>query len=527
MGGSAVLNVAAGAVGASVNLAIAALVGRHLGAEGTGTYFLVVAAFLIAANTAELGADTGLVRFVSAARAVGRPEEARVLLRSAVRPVLLVVGMLVVATAAIVLAVDPVRSVEPGVLVAASVAAGSLSMVAVLLGLTRGFDDVLTYPALQNVLLPLGRLGAVGLAVLAGWGVSGLLAAWLSPVPLVLALATVVAVRLVRRGSPRTPAVGPARRQEIGAAFWGFTAARGVTACVEILLEWIDVILVGALASPAEAGVYAVVTRCLRASEIVQQAARIVVGPQISAALARGDLAHARAIYEVVTATMIWVAWPFFILVAVFAEPVLRIFGPGFSSGATPMAVLAAAMALSVAAGTVQTILLMGGRSTWQLADKTGALLLNITLDLLLIPIWGITGAAIAWAVTIVADTLVVVWQVQGLMGIRPSGRHLKVAMVQPLAVIALPALAARTLFGTSGTTAAITTVVLGVGYVWLGWRTRHALGLVQMMTLRDRVPAPPAKTEVMECSRPDAVSDTVVYPPQAAISSRKTGPGS
>ena len=213
---------------------------------------------------------------------------------------------------------------------------------------------------------------------------------------------------------------------------------------------------------------------------------------------------------------MIWVAWPFFILLAVFAEPVLRIFGPGFSSGATPMAVLAAAMALSVAAGTVQTILLMGGRSTWQLADKTGALLLNITLDLLLIPTWGITGAAIAWAVTIVVDTVVVVWQVQGLMGIRPSGRHLRVAMAQPLMVVALPALAARTLFGATGTTAATTTVVLGLGYIWLGWRTRRALGLAQMMALRTRLPSQLAKTGVMESSLWAGVSDTVVYPPKA-----------
>jgi O-antigen/teichoic acid export membrane protein len=231
--------------------------------------------------------------------------------------------------------------------------------------------------------------------------------------------------------------------------------------------------------------VYAVVTRCLRASEVVQQAARIVVGPQISAALARGDTTHARDIYGVVTAAMIWVTWPFFVLLAVFGDQVLRVFGPGFEEGAVPMAVLAGAMAVATAAGTVQSILLMGGRSVWQLADKTGALVLNVALDLLLIPWWGITGAAMAWAVTIVVDTAIVVWQVQRLMGIHPSGRHLRPAIVQPLVLVALPALAARLILGSSVPVVIVTAAVSGFIYLAVGWKTRRVLGFTRLVAIR------------------------------------------
>ncbi|MEH3066681.1 MAG: hypothetical protein PGN15_01125 [Aeromicrobium erythreum] len=106
------------------------------------------------------------------------------------------------------------------------------------------------------------------------------MAAWLLPVPLVLVVAIALALRHVPR--TRTP-----RRAYPG--FWGFSAARGATACVEVVLEWADVVVVGVLASPAEAGVYAVVTRCARAGEVVQQRRRIAVGPAISSASARGD----------------------------------------------------------------------------------------------------------------------------------------------------------------------------------------------------------------------------------------------
>ena len=487
MGGAAALNLAAGVVGSSVGLVIAALVGRHLGVDGAGTYFLVVAAFMIAANTVELGADTGLVRFVSAARAVGRTEEIPVLLRSAVLPVMAAVGLLVAATGAVAVLVDPVAGVSPWLLVAASVVAGALAMTAVLLGVSRGFGDSVTYPLVQNLLLPVGRLGAVVVAVLAGWGVSGVLGAWLAPVPLALVVAAAVALRIARRGAMGRPAVVPSARREMGTRFWGFSAARGVTACVEILLEWIDVLLVGALASPADAGVYAVVTRCVRAGEVVQQAGRIVVGPRISAVLARGETEAAGEIYGVVTAAMIWVAWPFFILLAVFPDQVLRVFGPGFAAGASAMTVLAVAMALATAAGTVQTVLLMGGRSRWQLADKSGALVLDVVLCLLLIPPWGITGAAIAWAVTIVVDTAVVVWQVQRVMAVRPSHRHLRHAIAQAMVIVAIPALAVRAVLGSSGSTVIATTAVLAVVYLGIGWVTRDRLGLTSLFTRPER----------------------------------------
>ncbi len=484
LGAAAVVNLTAGAAGALLNLVIAAVVARHLGVAAAGTYFLVVAAFMITANVFELGADTGLVRFVSAARAVGRLEDVPALLRTAIRPVLIGCILCVVATAVVLSVVGEIDGLSPWLLLAASAVAGALSMTALLLGATRGLGDTFAYPVLLNLVLPVGRLAAIGVAVLAGWGVSGVLVSWLAPIPLVLVLAAAITWRLVRRATPsRRPE--PGHRRELGVSFWRFSAARGVSAAVEILLEWVDVLLVGALASPADAAIYGVVTRCLRASEVVQQAARIVAGPQISAALARGDKEHVREVYGLITAAMIWLTWPFFIVLGVFGDQVLRIFGPGFRDGAIPMAVLAGAMALATAAGAVQTILLMGGRSTWQLADKTGALCLNVVLDLLFIPWWGITGAAIAWAITIVVDTLIVLWQVQGLMGLRPSGGHLRLAIVQSLLVVAVPMLAARMLFGSSATVLAATVSALAVVHVAIGWKTRHALGMTRLLAIR------------------------------------------
>lgn len=481
------VNLVGGATGSVIGLALAALVGRSLGAEGAGTYFLVVAVFMIVSNIAELGADTGLVRFVSAARATGRLHDVPHLVRIAIRPVLLG-GVVVVVLASIWAWARPGQLAELSptfVIVAAVLAVGS-SMTAVMLSIARGFGDVLTYPLLQNIALPLLRMIAVGAVVLAGGGSLSVLTAWLAPVPVVLALATAVALVTMRRRSGRLRAASGDRR--VAREFWTFSATRGVSAAVEILLEWFDVIVVGLLTSAREAGIYAVVTRCARAGEVVQQAARIAVGPQISAALARGAVLEAREIYGLVTAAMIWLAWPFFIVLAVFGDAILSIFGPGFEDGARSLAILSLAMGLATAAGTVQTILLMGGRSAWQLADKSAALVLNVALNLLLVPVWRIEGAAVAWALTIVADTVLVVYQVQQLMGVRPVGRQLWVAATLAVGAVGVPVLGSRLLFGSSLVVLFATVVVVAVAYLAVSWPLRDRLGLTQLVAHRASV---------------------------------------
>jgi len=406
----------------------------------------------------------------------------------AIGPVL-VGGVVVVAGAAVWARgrSDDVVGLDPGLVVLAAVLAVLSSLIAVALSVARGLGDVLAYPVLQNIGLPLLRLLGVFAVVTAGGGVAAVLTAWMAPVPVILVLAIAVAAVLLTRqaGGLRPHRVAAAERRLMTRRFWSFSATRGVSSAVEIMLEWIDVILVGALTSPEEAGIYAVVTRCARAGEVVQQAARVAVGPQISAALARGAVVEAREIYGLVTAAMIWLAWPFFIVLALFGDTVLSAFGPGFDEGAASLAVLSLAMGLATAAGTVQTILLMGGRSTWQLADKSAALVVNIALNLLLVPQWGIEGAAIAWAVTIVADTLLVVFQVQRLMGVAPIGRHLWVAAGLSCGVVGGLGVTARLVAGSSVRVLLVTIVVTAAVYLAASWPLRHRLGLVALVAHR------------------------------------------
>jgi O-antigen/teichoic acid export membrane protein len=108
--------------------------------------------------------------------------------------------------------------------------------------------------------------------------------------------------------------------------------------------------------------------------------------------------------------------------IAVFAPVLLGLYGPGFGAAQTPLLILAVAGLVATGVGPVDVVLLMAGKSSWNLANTAVALTLNVVLNVLLIPHLGMTGAAIAWAASLLANNLLPLWQVRRLLGIHPFG---------------------------------------------------------------------------------------------------------
>jgi O-antigen/teichoic acid export membrane protein len=146
-------------------------------------------------------------------------------------------------------------------------------------------------------------------------------------------------------------------------------------------------------------------------------------GPKISELFARRQLDRAAVIYQTATGWMVGLAWPIYLTLAIFAPVLVRVFGPEFEAGAVPLRIAAIAMLVAAAAGPVDMILLMAGRSTWNLANTVVALGANIVLNFLLIPRLGLAGAAIAWGVSIATNNLLPLTQVWFTMHLHPFGR--------------------------------------------------------------------------------------------------------
>ena len=470
--------------GAGIAFVTTMVVSNGIGAEGSGEFFRLMALFAIAISLVTFGADTGLVRTMSAQRALGRYGVLPQLIRYGLIPSL-VTSVLLVAGVYIYTEVVPMAPEYQSAMRVSSAFVLVAALMTVFFGALRGLHRVVTFTVLQNVLLPTLRFAAVGLVVLFSGQLMELVYAWTVPV----AITAVVALWLLERAFPNEEHVEVLPSEdsptETFRSFWGFSSARGVATVVETILEWIDVLVVTAFLGAAAGGIYGAVNRCVRVGTMIEHTGRVVTGPSISAALATRQLDRAREIFLSTTRVLTALSWPFYLSLAFFGPVLLHFFGKGFEAGAGILWVICPAAMLSMSAGGVQSVLLMSGKSRWQLLNKLSSLVVAVTLNFTLVPIWGLYGAVTAWASALLIDTFLASYQVFRLVGIRASIREMAPSLFLGAAVPTACALASLAVLGQSVLGVIVYVVLLVPVYGAVLFHFRKALGIERFLSAR------------------------------------------
>ena len=470
--------------GAGIAFVTTMVVSNGIGAEGSGEFFRLMALFAISISLVTFGADTGLVRTMSAQRALGRYGVLPQLIRYGLIPSL-VTSVLLVAGVYIYTELVPMAPEYQAAMRVSSAFILVAALMTVFFGALRGLHRVVTFTLLQNVLLPTLRFAAVGLVVLFSGQLMDLVYAWTVPV----AITAVVALWRLERAFPSEEHVEVLPSEDSPAetfrSFWGFSSARGVATVVETILEWIDVLVVAAFLGAAAGGIYGAVNRCVRVGTMIEHTGRVVTGPSISAALATRQLDRAREIFLSTTRVLTALSWPFYLSLAFFGPVLLGFFGKGFEAGAGILWVICPAAMLSMSAGGVQSVLLMSGKSRWQLLNKLSSLVVAVTLNFTLVPVWGLYGAVTAWASALLIDTFLASYQVFRLVGIRASVREMAPSLFLGAAVPTACALVSLTFLGQSVLGVIVYVVLLVPVYGAVLYRFRKALGIERFLSAR------------------------------------------
>jgi O-antigen/teichoic acid export membrane protein len=210
--------------------------------------------------------------------------------------------------------------------------------------------------------------------------------------------------RLARRGFFRDatrPSLHLARR--IGA--YGL---RGQVGGVMSLLNLrLDFILLSALAGPAVLGVYAVASKFAELIRILGMALQYVFYPAFAKQGKERAAATARRLIPrlgLVSATVLVPLW----LAAGVVIPAF--YGSDFGSAVTPTRIILFGLALDGVAGVITGFLYGVGRPGLNSLAMAAGLAVTVVLDLLLIPRFEATGAAIASAVAYTTTGLVLLW---------------------------------------------------------------------------------------------------------------------
>jgi O-antigen/teichoic acid export membrane protein len=209
------------------------------------------------------------------------------------------------------------------------------------------------------------------------------------------------------------------------------------------LLNQVEVIILGIIANAREAGLFAAAWRLASMVVLALSTFGLVCGPVVASAYHRGDFDELNGIAQFAARLTAASAAVAIGVLIVGGKLLLSIFGPEFGAAYPALLALLAGGAVNAGTGIVAYLLTLTGHERVAALIFAVALFVSIALNLLLIPLFGALGAAIASSATLSAWNLAMVVYVRRVFGIDATvlGRRLRRVHRPAAGMSALPPL--------------------------------------------------------------------------------------
>ncbi len=221
---------------------------------------------------------------------------------------------------------------------------------------------------------------------------------------------------LLNRRIATKVAAGPRRTEPL---FWLKTSLPiFVVETFYLALTYTDVILLKQLRGPEEVAVYWAAVKTLALVAFVYFAVAAAAAHRFSEYHVAGDR---QKLADFLRASIRWTFFPSLaatILILALGKPFLMMFGPDFVKGYPAMFVVSVGLLARAAAGPVERLLTMSGHQTACALIYGAAFAAAVILCLLLIPPFGMMGAAIATATALTLESVLLVWITTARLGL-------------------------------------------------------------------------------------------------------------
>ncbi len=402
-----------------IRFAISLLLARLLGAEGYGAYSFALACVGVLSVPALLGFDGLLLRELAGYQARSRGALLQGILRRARQLTGLASLALLLAGAGAtwVLSAQLERPMSMALwigLLALPILTQTRVIQAALIGLRRVMmaqvPGMVVHPVLFLALIgafAVPRQGSIDAAfVIALYGASAL-AAWV--------LATWFLGRARRAlESPPAPEYRTAAWLRCGLPF-------ALTSGLNVLGASLGVLMLGVMRGPAETGIFGVAMAAAMLVSLPLMAINTPLAPAVSAAFADGDKAELQRLATKAARGAFFICVPLALIYVTLGHWVLRLFGEDFTAGFTALVIMTVGQMVNAGAGSVGLLLQMTGHERDVAVGLTIAVAVNLALNLALIPVWGVNGAALGAAANTILWNALLAFRVYRKLGIRPT----------------------------------------------------------------------------------------------------------
>jgi O-antigen/teichoic acid export membrane protein len=395
---------------------------RVLGAEALGIYALgmTIVAFLGVFNA--LGLPQSAVRFVAAYCATGKMDLLRGFLGRGF--CLLLVSNLLLGGA--VLLLGPWLAVHFYHTPALSPYLGLFALIMLFGALNTflgqvlaGYKDVARRTVVTSFIGNPATMVFTLALVAFGLGLWGYIFAQVASAVVVLVLLVAMVWKLTPRAARSVSAGLPSFEKEV----ISFSAIAFGVSFLEFLISQADRVLIGFYLDAREVGIYAVAGALVTFVPIMLQSVNQIFSPTIADLHARQQHELLGRMFQTLTKWILGLTVPLAAVMIIFATPLMRIFGHDFEAGWPVLVIGTLGQLVNCGVGSVGYLLLMSGNQRRLIRIQAVMATVMVGLNLLLIPRWGLIGAAVGAAVTTIVTNMWNLRAVRRSLGLSPYNR--------------------------------------------------------------------------------------------------------
>ncbi|MEM1366902.1 MAG: polysaccharide biosynthesis C-terminal domain-containing protein [Cyanobacteria bacterium P01_H01_bin.15] len=193
-----------------------------------------------------------------------------------------------------------------------------------------------------------------------------------------------------------------------------------LTSGFAIIYSRADIIMLGIFLSPVEAGIYAVAVRCTLPIQFLLLVVIGTINPRVAKLYASNDTKKLQKLVRITARVTSVTAILLTAGIWLFRVQLLSLFGPEFVIGTTVLSILCVEKLIDVVTGVSISLLHMTGNEGFSTKVSSSTAMLNILLNALLIPQWGISGAAIATTISVASCNIILSFAAYKRVGINP-----------------------------------------------------------------------------------------------------------
>jgi O-antigen/teichoic acid export membrane protein len=439
-------------------------VARVLGAEALGIYALGMTAVTFAGVIAAMGLPQSASRFVAVYSATGEPRKLGRFLWSSTAALLvsnLLVGVLLFAAQPWIagrLYHTPALATYMHFFVLIMITGALTTFLGQALA---GFKDVARRTVITNFIGQTLTMALTIILLTAGFGFKGYLVAQVVSALIVLLLLGQATWKLSPPAA-RIPSVGwPILEPEVVS----FSAVLFGIQGLEFLLSQTDKVLLGVFLNAREVGIYSIAAALIAFVPLALQSVNQIFSPTIAELHSQGDHDLLARLFRSLAKWTFGLTLPLAAVMILFARRIMGMFGPDFEPGWPVLVVGTLGQLVNCGVGSVGYLLQMSGHQKKLLRIQTVMAVVVVVMNLTLIPLMGLLGAAIAGAVVNALSNLWYLAEVRNSLGIRPSWKKY-IALAAPTATTIALIWLLRGLVTTTWPTWAAVVVALALGYV-------------------------------------------------------------